>query len=205
VVKQKLIALTAELEEIRQGRQEDESKLKKLQEKLDYQEEHQAANHALNVLLMEKEVLIKNLETSIVSLETVCQESKSDKEAVKSRLEKEQEDFRASLDRLEAELADVKAKRAMLTNQVQALETQMKAAADLQIMAKTEAEELRLQLNRETALAAEKTAELEEVLVQGQELALKIDMSENEIGRLQQELEYEVSKRKAANATVVKV
>jgi hypothetical protein len=81
----------------------------------------------------------------------------------------------------------------------------MKAAADLQIMAKTEAEELRLQLNRETALAAEKTAELEEVLVQGQELALKIDMSENEIGRLQQELEYEVSKRKAANATVVKV
>ena len=251
----------AEMVELDHPRQEDESKLKKLQEKLDYQEDHQAANLALNVLLMEKEVLIKNLETSIVSLETVCQESKNDKEAVKSRLEKEQEDFRASLDRLQAdlflkgselaaketvvdklkgileesrkeaqqaqderesltstlgkirkteleyqgslyaiqqELADVKAEKAMLTNQVQALETQVKAATDLQILAKTEAEELRIQLNRETALAAEKTAELEEVLVQGQELALKI-------GRLQQELEHQVSKGTAANATIVKV
>lgn len=137
----------------------------------------EAVLHEKNALVQEVEAVKEAKNFISEQLQTMTQEKGSlarDFKAVffeNRKFETAHQESQASMERLEA---DLKAK-----------------VSELKMMS-MEVEELRLLAAEKTALAAEKTGELEQVLVRGQELALKMETMDEEVRRLQQEFEQQV-------------
>ena len=140
---------------------------------------------------MEAEVL--ELRSTLEACRQVEQQQRAERDQLMGRLEEAvalKDEYQVRLTGLEQRLLTLQEKEEQTMIRLQTIEDGH--AAELAI--------LRRQLDQETELSAEKTAELEEVLVQGQQLATKVDSMDDEISRLQQELEEQGAKCQSAEA-----
>jgi chromosome segregation ATPase len=199
--------LSSELKNLEEARNKQEQEMQKILtsvEKLEAELEAKSqieANLTSDIAAREAELV--QLRVTLQEHGVVEQQAKSERENLLSsqqNIQLERNELQGQVTDLEQQMRQVLEDKDQLKAQVEVMEAELKKTSTAWEVTREEAESLRLRLVSETALAAEKSAELEQVLVQGQELATKVDGMDEEIGRLQLELEDQMAKCKAAEA-----